>query len=198
MNVQFYKLEQVNSNFKNLSKEQLSPRIKNISFEAATCDAKKPDGKTKVIDKVLNNKAVKWLFKIANKNPFAFTIAALLATCVVMRPATIMITPGSDIEDKKYAAGKSIIASIIANASRLVFILPLGIVIHKLGQKALDNPEFKFPKLKTKEFDSFKYLVTNAAGLALSLALSALIVKFVAVIMKELVPEKKTGGQNGN
>lgn len=186
MNVRFYKIE--SKSFIQKNTRPLDPAT-NLSFGAANFDTN-PAGKTETIDKILNNKLAKSLFKIANKNPFVFTTVALLVACAFMRPATIMLTPGSNPKDKKYAAGKSIIASLIASAGRLLFIIPLGTIIHKLGQKALDNPNFKFPKLKTQKFDALKYLITNVAGFVLSVGMAALMVKAVAKIMKKLVPEE--------
>lgn len=215
----------INVNFTRLSVE--SPQKNNkkysgpnkISFGASIAISEPNNQNSQIIDKLLNNKLAKSLFKIANKNPFAFTIAAMLTACIAMRPATIMLLPGENKEDKKYAAGKSIISSVIANSIRLIFIIPLGMAIHRLGQKAIENPCFKFPKLKTPKFDALKYLITNSAGFVLSLASAALMVKAIGKIMAKLVPENKqqhnqpsqneslnndtnfektAGGQNGN
>lgn len=187
MKVNFSKLN--TQSFKTPDKKYSSPN-KNINFGAGNFDTKSAVGKTGAIDKILNNKLAKSLFKIANKNPFVFTTVSLLVACALMRPATIMLTPGSNQKDKKYAAGKSIIASIIASAGRLLFIIPLGFYIHKLGKKAINNPNFKFPKLDTEDFDALKYLITNAAGFVLSVGMAALMVKAVAKIMKKLVPDE--------
>lgn len=151
-----------------------------------------------ILDRFLNNKITKSAFKLASLNPFAFNIAALALTCIVMRPLTILITPGSTKEDRRYAAGKSVIASTIANTSRIVFCLPLANAMKKLGKASQAGAVgVKFPKIGTPKFDAFNYLVNNGFAVILSLATSAIIVEAVAKVMDKLVPvTKKTKDAN--
>lgn len=138
------------------------------------------------LDKVLEKG--KGLFKLADINPFAFNVACLLTTCVVMRPLTILALPGTNKEDKQYAAGKSVISATLANTSRLIFILPLGIMMKNLGKNAKEDPSFRFPKIKTRRFNAFNYLVNNASAFLLSIPMSAVMVVAVAKIMNKIMP----------
>lgn len=140
-----------------------------------------------ITDKILKNKVVKSLFELADKNPFAFNTLALASTCMVMRPATIMVVPGSNDKDKKYAAAKSFTASFISTASRLIFILPLGIAIKKLGERAKTNPEIDFPQRGTPKFNAFNFAVNNTTGALLAIPIAALVVYLVAKIMDKIM-----------
>lgn len=144
-----------------------------------------------VTDRILKNKLVKWLFELSDKNPFAFGIVALATSCMALRPATVMVVPGSNDKDKKYAAGKSFIASFVATTSRLIFILPLGIVMKKLGDAAKNNPKINFPHKGTTKFDAFNFAVNHSAGIILSIPTAALVVFLVAKIMDKLMHVSK-------
>lgn len=156
---------------------------------------------SKIIDWILKNKLSQKLFELADKNPFAFTIASLATTCMLMRPPTILIMPGSNDKDKKYAAGKSFIASFVGNSSRILFILPLGFAMKKLGDKAEKNllknnqpikalPK-KFPPRSTKQFEVFNFAVSQTAGFLLAIPSSALMVYATAKIMDKLMNKTK-------
>lgn len=143
------------------------------------------------VDKIINNKFAQKVFKFASLNPFGFNIAALAIACIVLRPATIMVTPGSSKKDREYTAGKSIISSAIANGSRILFCLPLAKAIVKLGDKAKKNPkEVKFPAKGTPKFEVVNYAINNGFAVLLSLATSGLMVYSVAKIMPILLKDK--------
>lgn len=160
----------------------------NINKETSFGNANKP--LPSKLDKFLKNKFVQGLFKLADKNPFAFNIVALATTCMLMRPVTILAIPGTNEKDKKYAAGKSFIASVIGNSSRLLFILPLGIFMANLGRQAVKNPKLKFPKDKTPEFQAYNYLVNNLAATLLAIPTSGLMVYAVAKVMDKFTHQK--------
>lgn len=166
-------------NYQKVNDQSNANSFQKISFKGAT-------PKSSILDKILKNKLVKSLFELADKNPFAFNIVALATACMALRPATIMVVPGSNDKDKKYAAGKSIIASVVATASRLMFILPLGIAIKKLGDDAKKNPKIKFPKEGTTEFKAFNFALNNGAGALIAIPTAALVVFLVAKIMDKL------------
>jgi len=108
-----------------------------------------------------------------------------------------MVVPGSSKEDKKYAAGKSIISSAIANTSRVVLCLPLALSVAKLGKEAAQKAgETKFPKIGTPKFESFNYLVNNGFSVILAIATSALMVTTVAKVMNKLMPPPKNKNQD--
>jgi hypothetical protein len=143
------------------------------------------------IDKILNNKFAQKVFKFASLNPFGFNIVALTVSCMFLRPATLMVTPGTSKKEREYAAGKSIISSGIANGSRILLCLPLAKAIEKLGDKALHNPNSaKFPAKGTPKFEVVNYAINNGFAVLLSLATSGLMVSMVAKIMPILLKGK--------
>lgn len=161
-----------------------------------------PTKPSPLTDKILKNKLVGGLFKLADKNPFAFNIVALATACMALRPATVMVVPGSNDKDKKYAAGKSFIASFISTASRLLFILPLGIAIKKLAEKAKIDPKIHFPADGTDAFKKFNFAINNASGAIIAIPTAALVVYLVAkimdILMKEPKNENKSFGLSNN
>lgn len=179
-----------------------------------------PKAATISIDKFLNNKFVKGTFKFADNNPFGFTVGMLALTCIIMRPPTILIVPGSSKPDRQYAAGKSVIASIIANTARILLCLPLGKAILKLGEKAQEGknaPDIKnksieeinkyanailkekgfYPK-NTPHFDAINFAISNGFALILAIATSALLVKAVSKIMPKLFPPNENNKNETN
>lgn len=144
---------------------------------------------TEFIDKILNNKVAKGIFDFASLNPFGFNILMLATTCIVLRPATVMVVPGSNKEDKKYIAVKSIVASTIANTGRLLFCLPLAKSIEKLGNKAVEKTKnIDFPAKGTPRFDAYNFGVNNGFAFILSLFTTALFVAAVTKIMNKIMP----------
>lgn len=179
-----------NSNYLNLGNHHNTKAFQEPSFNAALPKS------SSITEKILKNKLVKGLFGLADKNPFAFNIVALAVSCMAFRPATIMIVPGSNDKDKKYAAGKSIIASSVATVSRLLFILPLGIAIKKLGENAKKDPKINFPHGGTAKFNTFNFAVNNATGALIAIPTAALVVYLVAKIMDKIVPKDKKGNNS--
>lgn len=158
----------------------------NINFKGTLPTTKPP-----FLDRLMNAKAVKGLFKLASQHPFPFNVIAMATACILLRPPTIMLMPGSNKEDKSYAAAKSIIGSVIANGSRLILIFPLGIAMAKMGEKALKDHTLKFPKIKTKEYEAYNYLISNSAGFILSLGMSGPIIYTLTKVMNKIMPPKK-------
>lgn len=179
-------------NYQNVNSQSNANSFQNISFKGA------PPKPSPILDKILKNKLVKGLFELADKNPFAFNIVALATACMALRPATVMVVPGSNDKDKKYAAGKSIIASFVGTVSRLIFILPLGIAIKKLGEDAKKNTKINFPKEGTPEFKAFNFALNNGAGALIAIPTAALVVFLVAKIMDKLTHEPKNGNNSEN
>lgn len=168
-----------------LNKASLQQAGKSPAFCAA------PEPKT--INKILENKSAQWVFKFAKKNPFGFNILALALSCIILRPATIMVLPGQKKDDKQYLAGKSIIASVIIDIARLAFCLPLAMALDFMGEKSKELPKIKFPKAGTKEFDMFNFGVNNALSIVLQVGTAALMTMAIPKVMSRILtpPEKK-------
>lgn len=143
-------------------------------------------------DKILTNKFAQKVFKLAGLKPAIFNIIALATTSILLRPATILVVPGSNKEDRRYAAGKSVISSVIANAGKILLCLPLANSMVKLGKEATSKvAKTHFPKLESPRFNVLNYLVTNGFTVVMSVATTALMVKTVTKVMGALVPEPK-------
>lgn len=148
---------------------------------------------SKAINSILNNKSAQWIFKFAKKNPFGFNILALALSCIILRPATIMVLPGQKKDDKQYLAGKSIIASVIIDIARFAFCLPLAMALDSMGEKAKKLPKIKFPKAGTKDFDMFNFGVSNALSIVLQVGTAALMTMAIPKVMSRILkpPEQK-------
>jgi hypothetical protein len=144
------------------------------------------------IDTVLKNKFAQKLFNLASENPHVFNLINIGILGTLIRPATLIIMPGAEKEDKQYVAAKSVIGTVLLVASELVICIPLAKCIDKLGEAAKKNPASKFPKIGTPRFKAYGYLINNVVGLALTLASSAFItVKLTTKIMNKLDKNKK-------
>lgn len=156
---------------------------------------------SKIIDGILKSKAAEKVFQFASDSAFGFDILTLATTCILMRPVTILLLPGSDKDDKKYLAAKSVISSVIANAGRIAFCWPLTKSLESLGEKAEKNPgSIKFPAKSTNEFKSFNFMVNKGFFMLLSIATSALMAMAVAKIMAKILPPptKRNESENAN
>jgi len=169
-----------------------------INFKA---NLKNPD---KLMDSFLQNKYTKKVLNFANMNPFGFTIGNLVLTCMLMRPVTTLVVPGSSKEDREYLAGKSFISSAIANGFRLALCLPLANAVKKLGEESAKNPKASaFPAKGTKKFDVLNYGINNGFAVVLGFFTSALMVYSVGKIMHNVEADKAKKKQqkevaNGN
>jgi hypothetical protein len=148
--------------------------------------------KTPFTDKILKKPFAQKLFSLASENPHVFNLINIGILGTLIRPATLIIIPGAEKEDKQYVAAKSVIGTVLLVASELAICIPLAKCIDKLGEAAKKNPASKFPKIGTPKFKAYGYLVNNVVGLALTLASSAFItVKLTTKIMNKLDKNKK-------
>lgn len=148
---------------------------------------------SKAINKILENKSAQWFFKFAKKNSFGFNILTLALSCIILRPATIMVLPGQKKDDKQYLAGKSIIASVIIDIARFAFCLPLAYAMEYMGKKAKEIPKIKFPAEGTKNFDIFNFGINSALSVVLQVGTAALMTMAIPKVMSRILtpPEQK-------
>lgn len=152
---------------------------------------------TKFIDSILQKKFSKGLFRLAGLNPVLFNVSVLTLVGLVLRPATIMVVPGSNKEDRSYAAGKSIISTSIYTATKLAIFYPFGKYMEYLGTRAKENPvKYKFPHIGTKKFDALNYLINNGLSALITIMTASLMVTLVSKIMNKVVPAKKSPKTN--
>lgn len=178
----------------NIQNTQITQKNTVVARCSSTCNAPSFGAKTpsKIIDGILKNKVAQKVFQFASDSAFGFDILTLATTCILMRPVTILLLPGSDKDDKKYLAAKSVISSVIANAGRLAFCLPLKNSLEHLGEKSEKNPGImEFPAKSSKEFKSFNYVVNKGFAALLAIATSALMAMAVAKIMAKILPPPK-------
>lgn len=164
---------------------------------------------SKVINSILKNKAAQWAFKFASKNSFGFSVLALAISCMIFRPITIMALPGQKKDDKEYLAAKAIIASAIADAGRILFILPLGIAMDKWTKTAKKAEELvdkqklkelekeaqnKVTAIRDTKYDAFNFAANNVFSVILSIGTAALMTIAIPKVMSKILPPpNKTG-----
>lgn len=157
--------------------------------------------KAPIIDKILKNKAAQWAFKFASNNPFGFDILTLAATCIIMRPITIMALPGQKKDDKQYLAAKSIIASVIANSARIMLIMPLSKSLEHTGEQAKKEVnKIKFPIKGSDNFNAFNFAINKGFAFILSIGTAALMTLAIPKVMSKILPSpdqsKETTAKN--
>lgn len=158
---------------------------------AANLPAKTTFSKTLFTDKLLKNKFVQKLLNLASLNPHAFNLTIMAVMAILLRPATILIVPGAKKEDKQYAAGKSVVSSVISTTAQLALCIPLAKSIEKLAREAESKPHFSnFPKVKTPRFEAFNYLINNGFAVLLTVASAMVMSKAVAKVMNKILPDK--------
>lgn len=143
---------------------------------------------SKVINQILGKKSAQWVLKFASNNPFGFNVLALAIASMIFRPITVLALPGQKKDDKQYLAVKSVVASVVANAGRLLFILPLGLLIKHAGNKAKKNPQPRFPIIDTKEFNAFNFAINNGFAFFLAIGTAAVMTKAIPRVMAKILP----------
>lgn len=118
---------------KNTPYNSINYSAQNIEPQKSASFCANPEKVASGIDKILKSKVAQGIFNFASMNPFGFNILALATTCIILRPPTVMVIPGSNKEDKQYVAAKSIIGSVVANTGRILLCLPLAKAIEKIG-----------------------------------------------------------------
>ncbi len=153
--------------------------------------------KNETADKILNNKFCQSVFNMAGRNPY---LVQLLTTGVLglsLRPLTLLAVPGAEKEDKQYVAVKSVIGTALLLATQLLITIPFDKTLKLLIDKTKENPTGVFKNYTPKQLKAYSFLVSNAVGLALTLATSSyLTVKLTAKIMNKLFSKKNTDAQN--
>lgn len=146
----------------------------------------------KILDSFLTSKPVKKAFEWASLYPTAFMVGVLATVGLILRPATIMVIPGSNKEDKSYASIKSMVSTTINTTAKLALFIPFGMYMKHLGKKATETPlKGKFPELGSNEFKSFNYLLSGVLGLTANICSAALLAELVAKVMNKVMPPKQ-------
>lgn len=141
MNVQIVKHYKYNAHSNPSLKNGQVKQSLNFNGKALTND-------TIFIDKILKNKYSQKLFNLASMNPHTFNLTVMALMGITLRPATIMVIPGAEKEDKQYAAGKSIISAIITTTTQAALCIPLAKTIEKYAIEAHKNPAISnFPRV---------------------------------------------------
>lgn len=147
---------------------------------------------SKAINWILKKGMTQSLIKFASDNAFGFKVLALAVACIIMRPITVMLMPGQKKEDKQYLAAKSLIAATIADVARLTFILPLGMSLKWMGNKAKAAPgKIKFPASETNEFHAFNFAVSEGFGFLLQIGTATLLAMTLPKVMSKILSSNK-------
>jgi len=104
------------------------------------------------------------------------------------------------MDDRKYAAAKSMATGVVSFILTAAMYLPLakhlerlgGKPVEKLGKaavKALQDP--KFPKFGTKAYDSFTYLVNYGSKLIVAPLDALALFAMIPIIINKVFPHKK-------
>lgn len=185
MKAQIVNCNRYRTNTDNLYKSKQQPS--SINFEGGL-----PASKTPVIDWILTNKTAQKLFNLASMNPHTFNLTVMALMGIAIRPATILVFPGAKKEDKQYAAGKSVISSIITTISQAALCIPLAKTIEKFAKEAEKSPKIvHIPKISSKEFAPFNYLINNGFAVILTVVSSMIMAEAVTKIMNKILPNKK-------
>lgn len=145
---------------------------------------------TKVPDTVFKSKAFEYLSNMAEKYPAVFEAFTALGITSTIRPLTVLAVPGADIEDKKYAATKSVVSGALGFGVSLVAYKPLGKVIDKLGDGSYQGLKLPWAK-NTTQFKAFSFLTNYGFKFVIGIPTAVLIFKLIPVAMKVLFPNRK-------
>ena len=145
---------------------------------------------TKVPDSVFTSKCFAYLSNMAEKFPAVFEAFTALGITSTIRPLTVLAVPGANIEDKKYAASKSVISGILGFGVSLVAYKPLGKVIDKLGDGLYQDLKLPWAK-NTTQFKAFSFLTNYGFKFVIGIPTAILIFKLMPMTMKVLFPNRK-------
>ncbi|MGD9581921.1 MAG: hypothetical protein AB7V50_11155 [Vampirovibrionia bacterium] len=151
----------------------------------------------KVPDSFYEGSVFKYISKLASERPSVFeALAALLVTCTV-RPVAIMALPGAEVEDKKYAAVKSIASGLVGYAISCVVFTPIGKFMENLEKgkytemlKKAGNREFPL-KPSTPAFSAMSYVVNYGSKYLFAIPIAVATFKMIPWMMKKLFPDRK-------
>lgn len=149
--------------------------------------------KNETADKILNSNLAKSIFNMAGRNPHLLQVLTTGVLGLSLRPLTLLAVPGAEKEDKQYVAVKSVIGTALLLASQLLITIPLDKSLKTVIEFAKQNPTSKFNQYSPKQLKAYSFLVSNAVGLALTLATSSyLTVKLTTKIMNKIFPRKSS------
>lgn len=147
------------------------------------------------VQPIYNNKLFKKGLEFAADNGTLFVATTSLALSTFARPIAIMATPKTDIENKKYAAAKSIASSAIGYFLMLTASLPLA-----KAMKEIDKNPKKYLKTeiintlksgeksltKSRRYNFATQLFKLGLGFIIAVPKSIMTCNFIPLIMKNL------------
>jgi len=141
-----------------------------------------------------NNKTLKKGFEFAAKNGALFAASTTLALSATVRPVSILLTPKTDKENKKFVCAKSLASSGVSFLMTFALSMPVMFAIKKI-----DNNPKKFLKSETiraydkKSYEFATQMFKLGLGLALAIPKAVLTAAGLPYIMQSVFPEKKEG-----
>ena len=152
------------------------------------------------VQPIYNNKLFKKGLEFAADNGALFVATTSLALSTIARPLIIMCTPKTDIENKKYAASKSLASSAAGYLLMLCASLPLSNAIKKidnnpseyLTDKTINNLK-KSEKILTKS-SRYKFatqLFKLGLGFAIAVPKSIMTCAMIPSFMEKIFKSKE-------
>ena len=115
----------------------------------------------KVPEKFFASNFAKKMINMAEHNASLFESTFVLALCSTLRPITVMATPGAPVEDRKYAAAKSVATGIIGFALTAAVFIPIAAATKNLGKLAKEGIlKNGFPAANSAKYKVVEYVTS--------------------------------------
>ena len=147
------------------------------------------------VQSIYTNRFVKKGLKFAADNGSLFVASASLALSTVARPLSIMATPNTDKQNKKYACAKSLASSVAGYMVMLVSSIPLAKAIKNIDEnpheylKATTIKNLKNGEKELKSSSKYKFatqLFKLGLGFVIAAPKSILTCALIPPFMKKI------------
>ena len=146
----------------------------------------------KVNSQFYNNKTLKKGLEFAADNGALFAATTTLALALTARPASILLTPKTDKENKKIACAKSLASCLAGFLMTLGLSMPLTKGLKKIG----NNPQKYLKQDSISAYDKKSYEFANqifkiGIGMLIAIPKAVLTAAGLPYVMNEIFPDKK-------
>lgn len=157
------------------------------------------------VQSIYTNRFVKKGLKFAADNGSLFVASASLALSTVARPLSIMATPNTDKQNKKYACAKSLASSVAGYMVMLVSSIPLAKAIKNIDEnpheylKATTIKNLKNSEKELKSSSKYKFatqLFKLGLGFVIAAPKSILTCALIPPFMKKVFSKKEATPQH--
>lgn len=148
----------------------------------------------KIPEKLYSGNFAKNILEKASSNPAVVEAAFVLGLCLTLRPGAIMATPGAPIEDRKYAAAKSIATGILGFIITAAVFIPIAAATKNLGKLAAKG----FPAVDSPRYKAAEYLFNYVPKFILAPIEATALFAMVPPIVHKILDKKKVPSQPEN